>query len=53
MFNNILKFRRIADICTCILLILLLLILPIYIFYTVKLHAKIIRQTYDIKLRIT
>lgn len=48
---NIIKFRRIVDIFTCILLGIFLLILPIYIVLTVKLHNAIITNVNNINVR--
>lgn len=49
---NIIKFRRAADICTCVLLILFLLILPVFVLSTVKLHNAMIHQVNNINVRI-
>jgi len=51
MVFNVSKFRRYADICTCVLLFVLLLILPAWVLSTVKLHSLIINQVSKINLR--
>jgi hypothetical protein len=48
---NTTKFRRAADICTCVLLMLFLLILPMYVLSTVKLHNAMIHQVNAISVR--